>query len=205
MLTNIETEESDLHKFLRSDVVWQTSQPIWKRKSIPDLKGFDENFPNCQDDELHLRALFTGLVDTKFYDAKPDAYYRKHDKTKIYQPKNPFKVLKGINILLNKLSEQFARNISNDHLAQENLSIFLFDVCRLYTRNNVFEEPQRLANTMFKSKVILKKSFLKIRLYIFFSSLGMNNIRGYQRFWNMILRRKSFQMTWGKVEYTSQS
>ena len=57
----------------------------------------------------------------------------KHDKTKIYQPKNPFKVLKGINILLNTI-EQFARNISNDHLAQENLSYFYLMCVVIYQK-----------------------------------------------------------------------
>lgn len=70
VLWNIPTSENDLDRFLRLDVPWQTTSPIWKRHSINTLLPWPEDVPVGQDWEFHIRALLnrmkyvcTGQVD----------------------------------------------------------------------------------------------------------------------------------------------
>lgn len=46
-----------LKSFLKSDVVWHTSGPVWDSYFINELNGFNEDFQRLQDPELHTRAL----------------------------------------------------------------------------------------------------------------------------------------------------
>jgi glycosyltransferase involved in cell wall biosynthesis len=47
----------DLLRFLSLDCPWQTSGPIWRRRYLADIGGFDEELQSMQDLELHVRAL----------------------------------------------------------------------------------------------------------------------------------------------------
>lgn len=203
-LTNYATQEADLYRFLRSDIVWTISCPIWKKSALLKLGGFDESFPNCQDHDLHLRAILEGLKYKKFLDQKPDTFYRKHDGEKIYKPSDPLRVLLGINALFNKLSDQFSSQIKNDPDAVRNLSIFLFSSFRLYTRNKEFSEPMKLLRDFKKRNIISPINAFKFQLYIILSSVGLNKVRGYERFWNVFVRLKRYPMTWGKRTYVGQ-
>lgn len=48
----LDTEEDDLIRFLRQDMPWHTSGPLWKNK---DLLRFDEEALSFQDWEYHIR------------------------------------------------------------------------------------------------------------------------------------------------------
>ena len=60
-LWNIDTEEDDINRFLKMDVPWQTSSPIWRKDSLITLGGWDESLLSWQDWELHFRALIIGF------------------------------------------------------------------------------------------------------------------------------------------------
>lgn len=203
-LTNYATSENDLYRFLRSDVVWQTSQPIWRKEAFIKLNCFDESFPNCQDHDLHLRALLTDLKYKKFLDDKPDAFYRNHDGEKIYQPKDPLRVLKGVNMLLSKLASARHSLIISDPLSKKNLFIFLFDATRKYTRNQEFSIPEQLADHLNSFDAVDKRDYKLIKLYISLSKLGFNKVRGYEKLWNFIIYRKRYPMTWGSRTYSGE-
>jgi hypothetical protein len=47
----------DLLRFLTLECPWQTSGPIWRRRFLDKLSGFDESLLSMQDLELHVRAL----------------------------------------------------------------------------------------------------------------------------------------------------
>lgn len=200
-LTNYNTEEPDIHRFLRSDIVWTISCPIWKKSSLLKLGGFDESFPNCQDHELHLRALFEGLSYQKFLDEKPDTFYRKHDGEKIYKPSDALRVLKGVRALFEKLARQYSSQIKVDSHSVKNLNIFLFRSLRSYTRNGEFSIPKNLLRAFKEHGIITSGNLKKFWIYITLSSLGFNKIRGYERLWNILIRLKSFEMTWGQRKY----
>ncbi|MGC4031254.1 MAG: glycosyltransferase family 2 protein [Tepidisphaeraceae bacterium] len=60
-LWNIPTAENDLLRFLKLDVPWQTTSPIWKTESMIKLLPWPEDVPVGQDWEFHIRALLAGM------------------------------------------------------------------------------------------------------------------------------------------------
>lgn len=79
-LWNIETEESDLIRFLRMDALWQTTGPIYKKSFVESLGGFNESLAFWQDYDLHLRAIISGGKYLKLFNLPPDVYIREGDK-----------------------------------------------------------------------------------------------------------------------------
>lgn len=77
-LWNVFTEEDDLERFLRMDLPWHTSGPIWKRSAVEAIKGFDESLPSFQDWDLHVRALIARLKYQKI--SKVDHLYRRPER-----------------------------------------------------------------------------------------------------------------------------
>ena len=61
ILWNIYTDSNDLGRFLSLDTVWLTTGPIWRKKAVQQLGGFDESLRSFQDWALHLRALIAGV------------------------------------------------------------------------------------------------------------------------------------------------
>lgn len=50
----------DLLRFLSHECVWQTSGPIWRRRFLQKIGGFDEALLSMQDLEMHVRAICIG-------------------------------------------------------------------------------------------------------------------------------------------------
>lgn len=71
------SEKSDLRRFLRMDLVWHTSGPIWRRDALLRVGGFDESLASFQDWDIHVRALIAGLRYRKV--PKVDHLYRRPD------------------------------------------------------------------------------------------------------------------------------
>jgi glycosyltransferase involved in cell wall biosynthesis len=57
---NIDKPEADLLRFLRLDNPWCVCGPLWKRRALLDIGGFDESLPSWQDWQLHVMALLAG-------------------------------------------------------------------------------------------------------------------------------------------------
>jgi len=74
LLWNVDTEEADLDRFLRLDIPWQTTSPLWRRAALERLGPWDEQLLSWQDWELHLRAIALGLRYRKF--EQPDCFWR---------------------------------------------------------------------------------------------------------------------------------
>lgn len=88
--------------FLNSKLPFTIMGPVWKKNSFISLGMFNEEFPNCQDHELHLRATYHSenflLVN------KSDNYYIQHNQGGIYSGSKPGKVLIGLKMLIESLS-----------------------------------------------------------------------------------------------------
>ncbi len=66
-----------LISFLKHDLPWHTSSPMWNKKVIAELGGFNENLTRLQDVEFHTRALLLPNLRMKYFEnAKPDIFYR---------------------------------------------------------------------------------------------------------------------------------
>lgn len=68
--------------FLSHNLPWQTMQPIWSKKFLMQLGGFNEQFSRLQDVELHTRALFSSSVKYKLINNTPDCFYRVDEERK---------------------------------------------------------------------------------------------------------------------------
>lgn len=58
---NKDLHGDDLLGFLRFELPWQTTAPIWRRIALERVGGFDESLPSWQDVDLHVRALVAGM------------------------------------------------------------------------------------------------------------------------------------------------
>jgi glycosyltransferase involved in cell wall biosynthesis len=68
------TSENDLDRFLRFDMSWHTSGPIWKKLSLRQKGPWDDRALCAQDWEFHIRAIAAGLSYIKV--PEPDSFYR---------------------------------------------------------------------------------------------------------------------------------
>lgn len=85
-LWNVDSDESDLCRFLRQDVVWHTSGPIHRKEALLKHKQwFDESLPFWQDFEFHTRYLFKKPTFRKFLHLEPDHFCRRHRSQSISQ------------------------------------------------------------------------------------------------------------------------
>lgn len=66
--------ENDLDRFIRHDVPWQTTAPIWRRTALMKALPWDEAAKSSQDWEFHLRALLAGMKYDRF--GPIDFYWR---------------------------------------------------------------------------------------------------------------------------------
>jgi glycosyltransferase involved in cell wall biosynthesis len=51
----------DLDRFLREDAVWDAASPVWRRRAIEKIGGWNEDLPCWQDWEFHVAALCSGI------------------------------------------------------------------------------------------------------------------------------------------------
>lgn len=68
-----------LVQFLRHELPWHTSSPIWRKNFLMELNGFDESFQRLQDVELHTRALLQSPKYEIANNVKVDVFYRISD------------------------------------------------------------------------------------------------------------------------------
>jgi glycosyltransferase involved in cell wall biosynthesis len=84
-LWNISNGRDELLRFLELDAVWQTSGPLWRKKSVQFIGGFSEGLACWQDVDIHLKALIHKLKYIVFDHLTPDIYYRIHETGTISQ------------------------------------------------------------------------------------------------------------------------
>lgn len=65
-----------LAHFLAHRLDWSIMQPIWRRRFLQRIGGFDESFVRLQDPELHVRALVAGARVRCHPEAGADCSYR---------------------------------------------------------------------------------------------------------------------------------
>jgi glycosyltransferase involved in cell wall biosynthesis len=73
-LWNKFTEEDDLDRFLRTDMPWHTSGPLWRRAGLARIGRWDELARASQDWEFHIRAIAAGLKYIKVPEV--DSFWR---------------------------------------------------------------------------------------------------------------------------------
>lgn len=143
LLWNVFTEENDLHRFLKVDPPWHTSSPVWNKKALLSIGGFNESALVWNDWDLHIRAIANGLSYKKIT-APTDAYYRKHEQEAISKSDkthentlNRYQTLKQLILLLKekKLLDKKAENLISQQLFFMQLEQFKV----IMERHNLFQ------------------------------------------------------------------
>ncbi|MDH7911521.1 glycosyltransferase family 2 protein [Winogradskyella sp. SYSU M77433] len=146
-LWNKFTQENDLNRFLRGDVVWQTTGPLWKRSYLINSSlRFDEEAKSSQDWEFHVHALLQNPRYKKI-DGKPDYFIRRDavDKHRIseghYSIKSYFNRIPLIKKILPKLNDVQEYEL-HKYLVRDTLAVLrnTSDIDII----NTFEETNRL-------------------------------------------------------------
>ncbi|GHB92039.1 glycosyltransferase family 2 protein [Cerasicoccus arenae] len=79
----LSNDAPDLNRFLTADSVWQTSSPLWCRKSFLKIGGFNERVFYGDDSDVHTRAILAGLTYRKFDQSLPDVFIRRSEQARI--------------------------------------------------------------------------------------------------------------------------
>lgn len=79
LLWNIEKSENDILRIFYGDAICQGTGVIWSKKSFVKLGMWNQNLKVWQDVELHLRAMFEGLLFSKHMNYPPDVFIRIND------------------------------------------------------------------------------------------------------------------------------
>tara|TARA_B110001452_G_scaffold248901_1_gene236013 strand:- start:645 stop:1604 length:960 start_codon:yes stop_codon:yes gene_type:complete len=65
-----------LKRFLSHDLPWGICSVLWKKQSLNQLGGFNEDFMRLQDVELHTKAILNSYSYNCFSFNNPDCFYR---------------------------------------------------------------------------------------------------------------------------------
>ena len=76
--------------FLRYEIPFSVTCPLWKVSVLKELGGFDENFLRLEDPDLHCRALLNNISFKFNLENKPDCFYRVDDSYKARFTRNEF-------------------------------------------------------------------------------------------------------------------
>jgi glycosyltransferase involved in cell wall biosynthesis len=68
--------KNPLESFLAHQLPWQTMQPIWKKRLVEEVNGFDQSFQRLQDVEFHTRILLKEGIKYELFNSQPDCYFR---------------------------------------------------------------------------------------------------------------------------------
>lgn len=82
-----------LKKFLKFNLPWHTSGPVWEKRFIQKLGGFDLKFQRLQDPEIHSRALLDRKTRVKclMYESPHDVLHRKDEDRVVWSKEEFFK------------------------------------------------------------------------------------------------------------------
>ncbi|CDF80637.1 glycosyltransferase (GT2) [Formosa agariphila KMM 3901] len=128
ILWNKFTAEDDLIRFLRGDIVWQTTGPIWKRDFLINYNlRWEEEVASSQDWEFHINVL---LNDCNFLkeESAPDYFVRRDQKDKAriseghYSYKKYMNRIPLIEKLIYKLKEESHFLALHKYLVRDTLS-----------------------------------------------------------------------------------
>jgi len=203
LYTNLPNKESDLCRFLRSDLPWSISCVVWKKTFLQGLRGFDESYPNCQDHDLHLRALWQTQNYATFPYAVPDNFYRQHSEEKIYDPNDKKRILIGARMLITRHT-YFINKSSYDeekNYFKPNILIYFKYLIKEHLFINDYRNAYELTEFMVNNKILNRLWAFVFRIYIYLASMKFYRIKGFYRIWDVIFHQYRARSKWGKIPF----
>jgi glycosyltransferase involved in cell wall biosynthesis len=166
-------EKEDLLRFIGQDNTWSIMGPLWRKKILILLEGFDEYALSSQDWELHIRALIRKYKYYKAPDNLIDNYYRRDsliNPNAIAYKSSDLQYLKS---RINIYEKTYYKTIECFSYKQINkaFSIRYFDLFR-----NLYQlKQQNLVNSFLKSSST-KEIFTKYEFFfIYLISINLKN------------------------------
>lgn len=82
-----------LKKFLKFDLPWHTSGPVWRKEFLEKIGGFDLTLQRLQDPAIHSKALLDRSVQIKclMYESSYDMLHRKDEDRVVWSKEEFFK------------------------------------------------------------------------------------------------------------------
>lgn len=197
---NKSNDRSELLRFLELDAVWQTSGPIWRRKSVEQIGGFTEGLACWQDVDIHLKALIQNLRYIILDDLIPDIYYRQHESGSISQGEisTPPKMLSRQKIFM-------------DHAValQSKMTDEICQSLKVLGTNVVIGAVKSLNHSVAKSSLSfgLERKIFDFRFYLKVKFLGimfllrLNRVPLFDQFIMYLIRRRRVVSSIGKFQY----
>jgi glycosyltransferase involved in cell wall biosynthesis len=151
---NLSTTENDLIRFLRHDIPWDITGPIWRYNLNENKKWFNENALFGQDWEMHVNKLLSNIKYLKYHEDNLSIlnYCRRHQnvksitnegklalKFKTYQP-----------ILIDILKKIILKQDNNINLETEKL---IFRQTQNLLKIGLLKEAKALFNILFLNKL----------------------------------------------------
>jgi glycosyltransferase involved in cell wall biosynthesis len=151
-LLNIMTKQNPIYRFLNIEPVWLSTGPIWKKSTITDLGGWDEQASSFQDWDLSVRAL----IADKTYDyfSQVDNYWRRGHSNAMNNVIGNEKSLDNQLYLMRKIYTIIGQQ--NKYQYIPSIRFAYFTTLHKLSKKNVWKAIKQLSSNLFG----LKFSFL---------------------------------------------
>ena len=135
----------DLQRFILQDLPWHTMGPLWLKRSVLKIAGFDETAICWQDWEFHIRALL--ILDNywKSPDDIVDSYYRNNKLNKGNAISKHHNDLSHIVARTNLFHEIFIKVTAIDQ-RREIYNAFAVLFFRLFLELNGYDDKKQMEN-----------------------------------------------------------
>ncbi|MTI32488.1 glycosyltransferase family 2 protein [Xanthovirga aplysinae] len=188
-LFNTYTRENPLYRFLRHDIPWQTTCPIWDKTFLIKLGGFIETFPRLQDPELHTRALMIEGVKYKIVDYKADCFFRINYKN---LPNRELVLRSNLGFCLYiemVLTEMEKLNRSDTSSIKKNLRrlfLFAFRDLAIYRGDGMKKEALAILKVAKSTKLLSTTEAYIFRFLLLLTQMKFHKVRGFGRLMSFI-------------------
>ena len=175
-----------LVSFLKHDMKWTISSPLWKKSVLNELNGFDEDYARYQDVELHTRALLNPNFRFKvFPNHSEDNFYR------ISQEKNLNSVEEqlesGMSGTFTYIAKTFSLLNQDSHKKAIKLSLFVLmnSINYAYVKNKISIEIVNNFEKAIKSFIDRSDNIFNAYDWFYFKTyntiyrLGFWRLKGY--------------------------
>lgn len=160
-----------LELFLKGKTPFCVMGPLWRKKSIELLGGFDENLSIFEDPDLHLRTFLNSFKSKTNYEGIPDTFYRLN--------KEKDKLIKNEYDKLVSSSYYFCKK----HLTNFNFHFKIYALENVRTRILINRYVSvSIANDFYflllKFKMLNFKQIVLHPIILFFIFFRLNNFKG---------------------------
>ena len=199
-LWNKANGRSELLRFLELDAVWQTSGPIWRRKSVQRIGGFSEGLACWQDVDFHLKALIQNFKYIILDYLKPDIYYRQHESGSISQGEisTPPKMLSRQKIFMDH--SLALQNKMTDEI-RSSLKVLGTNVVIGAVKSLNHSVANKSLSFGLKNKIFDIRFLIKVRFLQLMFLLRLNRLPLLDQFIQFLIKRRRVVSSIGKFHY----